>query len=176
MVTQIVVEQFIKERANGYWYKLECNFCHKEFEISGYIFNCGNGKYCSKDCYGRSKSDKRKCIVCSKEWFTSHNNPKGKKYCSQICMAIAYKDEGNPCWRGGVSRLPYHHQFRDKLKSKIRERDNYSCFICNKVGLSSFDAHVHHKDGNKMNSSEDNLTVVCRWCHGSISARGVYQL
>src|SRR3990167_8354602 len=155
MVTQIIVKKFTKDRSNGYWYLLECNFCHRQFEKEGYKVNEGKGSYCSKTCYGKANALFVKCATCNKEYYKNHDIS-GKKYCSQACMAVAYKNNGNPCWRGGVSRLPYHHTFKDHLKKRIRERDNYTCAICSKSEMSSFDAHVHHINGNKLDCSDKN--------------------
>lgn len=177
MVTQIVVKQFKKYGGYGFWYLVECNSCLKHFEIQGFKFNEGKGSFCSKRCYGDYKMVGRikvRCVQCRS--IFENKRTRSRKYCSQKCMGEAYRNEGNPCWRGGIARLPYKHDFKDKLKKEIRERDNYTCHICKKTNLKSFDAHVHHLDGNKMNSDKNNLVVVCRWCHGSISARGIYQI
>jgi len=32
--------------------------------------------------------------------------------------------------------------------------------------------HVHHIDGNKQNSSEENLVLVCITCHNAIHGKG----
>jgi len=37
----------------GFIYTLECNECHKDFQISGYRFNDGVGKFCSFSCRTR---------------------------------------------------------------------------------------------------------------------------
>jgi len=38
----------------GTWFIVECNNCKKVFEVAGYEFRAGHGKYCSNKCYGES--------------------------------------------------------------------------------------------------------------------------
>lgn len=170
---RIIINKFVKNRANGYWYKARCLSCLREFEIEGYKFKEGKGSFCSKRCYGDYVVKKRKyieykCLSCGIKFIYLKSKP--RKYCSQRCMGSAYENEGNPSWKGGTSRLPYNHKFRDRLKMKIRERDKYTCYMCGRKNLTSFNAHVHHIDFNKINCEFDNLITICRWCHGSVSA------
>lgn len=45
----------------GYKYIMECFFCHKQFQISGYKYNEGKGKYCSLKCsYNKESWNKGK--------------------------------------------------------------------------------------------------------------------
>ena len=62
---------------------------------------------------------------------------------------------------------------KEKLKRKIIPEDlrreifskyNYECAVCsNKEGL-----HIHHKDKNSDNNSEDNLILLCSVCHKKV--------
>jgi hypothetical protein len=42
------------------------------------------------------------------------------------------------------------------------------CKICGFVETDETKLHIHHKDGNDMNDSPDNLMLVCPSCHGKI--------
>ena len=73
-------------------------------------------------------------------------------------------------WLGGKSFEPYGLLFNDSLKDKIRQRDDYSCQICNITEEEHITTYgrvfsVHHIDYDKVNNGEDNLTSLCLQCH-----------
>ncbi len=74
--------------------------------------------------------------------------------------------EETPNWRGGASFEPYGLEFNDKLKERIRERDNYTCQECkmhqDELG---YKLPIHHIDYDKQNNLMDNLIALCRSCH-----------
>jgi len=69
-------------------------------------------------------------------------------------------------WRGGKSFELYGTGFNEKLKEKIRGRDNYKCRECeyteNRLG---YKLSVHHIDYDKKNNKKNNLISLCRQCH-----------
>jgi len=75
---------------------------------------------------------------------------------------LSAANSGSRChfWKGGISEEEYPPEFNERLKSKIRERDEYTCQECGKFGKC-----VHHIDFNKQNSGELNLITLCRSCH-----------
>lgn len=73
-------------------------------------------------------------------------------------------------WQGGISKLPYSIEFNNRLKYKIRTRDNFICQCCGMteeehVKKYSQVLHVHHIDYNKKNCKETNLVTVCHLCN-----------
>lgn len=57
-------------------------------------------------------------------------------------------------------------EFDEELKEKVRNRDNYTCQICNKSQEDNkVKLAVHHVDYNKNNNSESNLISICTCCH-----------
>lgn len=75
--------------------------------------------------------------------------------------------EENPSYKHGLSvgRKDYNYQFKESLKKKIKERDNYTCQECNNTeNILS----VHHIDYDKLNNSSYNLITLCLICHGKI--------
>lgn len=72
------------------------------------------------------------------------------------------KGENHPNWLGGISNLPYPFGFNKKLKTKIKERDNYSCVICNKKTQK---LSIHHINYDKNDINEKNLVSLCVKCH-----------
>ena len=60
--------------------------------------------------------------------------------------------------------------FNEKLREKIRARDEYKCRFCSRTAeqnLSEFGCklNVHHIDYRKDNNGEDNLITLCKSCH-----------
>jgi hypothetical protein len=66
------------------------------------------------------------------------------------------KGENNSNWKGGVSFDEYPQEFDHKLKTQIRERDNYTCQLCMEYGNI-----VHHIDYNKRHCHPNNLITLC---------------
>ncbi len=72
----------------------------------------------------------------------------------------------------GKSFEPYSPEFNKELKRKIKERDNYTCQLCEmtekeqkrldslKRGLT-----IHHITYDKKNYEEDKLITLCRKCN-----------
>jgi hypothetical protein len=66
----------------------------------------------------------------------------------------------------------YNENFNEKLRNKIRKRDNYLCQgeNCSMTQEEHFivygrDLEVHHIDYNKLNCEEHNLITLCKQCH-----------
>jgi len=76
-------------------------------------------------------------------------------------VSNALKGSNAPCWKGGISYLPYTVDWTKTLKRSIRERDHYTCQLCSDSGMV-----VHHIDYDKKNCDPDNLIVLCVSCHG----------
>jgi hypothetical protein len=124
----------------------------------------------------RSEQHKKKISIA----MTGENNPfYGKKHTEESRAKISenhadhsgennpnfgngekIKGEKNPSWLGGVSYREYGIGFSEELKTKIRKRDSFLCYICKKHGYD-----VHHIDYNKINNLEENLITLCRSCH-----------
>lgn len=85
------------------------------------------------------------------------------------------------------SRYPY--EGFQELSVLVLVRDGYTCQWCGKKRgdsvhryasargkyeyvLNSLDFIAHHKDGNKLNNTMENLITVCRSCHSSHHRKG----
>ena len=79
----------------------------------------------------------------------------------------------------GTGNAPYPLEFSDKLKEKIRKRDNYICQNCgieekeNKL-LYGRVLDVHHIDYDKENCKEENLITLCHDCNLRVNANRDY--
>ncbi|WP_430509983.1 HNH endonuclease [Gottfriedia solisilvae] len=65
----------------------------------------------------------------------------------------------------------WNKPFTDKLKTQIKERDNYRCVICE----GETDLHIHHKIPRDKGGLHHpaNLVTLCASCHGVIETADV---
>ena len=74
------------------------------------------------------------------------------------------KGENHYNWQGGKTFEEYTVAWTKTLKRSIRERDKYTCRICNEQqGERAFS--VHHIDYDKKNCDPKNLITLCMSCH-----------
>jgi len=139
--------------------------------ICGKIARRVDIKYCSSKCYHESRAGKprpeimrrvvKHCLSCKKEFITGGRiGKKEKKYCDKRCAAKAK-------W------APIENQFNRsrsghwrELREKILERDGHECAVCSHTeGLQ-----IHHIIPRRFGGTHEinNLTTVCRLCHGAI--------
>jgi 5-methylcytosine-specific restriction endonuclease McrA len=53
------------------------------------------------------------------------------------------------------------------MSPKVLDRDDYTCQKCGKQDRHNLVAH--HKDGNSLNNTVENLVAVCRSCNNSLA-------
>lgn len=80
------------------------------------------------------------------------------------------KGPEHPCYIDGMACRPYPTAFNNKLKRKIRKRDNYKCQNCGMTEKEHLVVYtkrlsLHHIDYNKDNNKENNLISLCNGCH-----------
>ncbi len=81
------------------------------------------------------------------------------------------RGSGHYRWKGGTAKDIYPDSFYE-IRDFIRNRDRNVCQICGKdVSKNSRSGHVHHIDGNKKNSDQDNLILLCRSCHSRVHTK-----
>ena len=92
------------------------------------------------------------------------------------------KDEKNPNWRGGISRIPYPKEFSKKLRDLIKARDKFRCQICDRhenelreLDVLKRGLDIDHIDHDKNNNKESNLISLCRKCNGRKNSRKDWQ-
>jgi hypothetical protein len=85
-------------------------------------------------------------------------------------MKVERLGPNNPCWKGGckpaVLTIPFPEQ--EKIKAKIRERDNHSCVICGQY-LDGYEewACIHHINHDQTDWREENLVTMCNRHHSA---------
>ncbi len=161
----------------------------------GFCQSCGHirkdsWRYCI-DCkkrlpYGSDKNTKR-CRKCFYNWYRKENRPNwkgGKVKCidcgdetsnrkAKRCFSCYKKysvGKNAPNYIDGSSERKYPKEFNNKLKAKIRKRDNYQCQNCDMIDeehIIIYGSHieVHHIDYDKENSNEENLVTLCKQCN-----------
>lgn len=92
-----------------------------------------------------------------KNWnFGTHRSEDTKRK-----IGAAQMGPNNHTWKGGSSFFPYSVDWTERLRRAIRERDRYTCQVCNREPAID----VHHIDYNKENCDPINLITLCRSCH-----------
>lgn len=105
--------------------------------------------------YGKKHTDESRAKISQ-----NHADHSGEKN-PNFGNGEKIKGEKNPSWLGGISYGEYGLEFNEELKTKIRKRDSFVCYICKNRGYD-----VHHIDYNKTNNLEENLITLCKSCHG----------
>jgi hypothetical protein len=75
-------------------------------------------------------------------------------------------------WLGGLSFEPYCHKFNERLKERIRERDNRTCQLCG-VKENGRRLSVHHVHYDKPNCAPD-LIALCGSCNLKVNINRDY--
>ena len=104
------------------------------------------------------RNEKRKCLVCGKEYvFIPKKN--GEKYCSRKCYYEIMKGKKNPNWKGGTSHAFFSRLAKENLIQK--------CVVCS----STKNLEIHHIDFNHDHNKLSNLVILCKSCHSKIHDR-----
>ena len=101
--------------------------------------------------------------------YGKHHMEESKEQISKSMIGkAAGSNNGN--WIDGRSYEPYTSEFNNKLREKIRKRDNYLCQKCRKPEMSEGQRlAVHHIDYNKKNNSQQNLITLCVKCNSKVN-------
>lgn len=94
----------------------------------------------------------------------------GHEVSKETRKKISIAHTGKKKWDGLVKDKSYTG-FSKHVKRKVRERDNYECQICGYNLKRSSRSRIHHINGDKHNSSMENLVLVCNKCHSLIHCR-----
>lgn len=91
-------------------------------------------------------------------------------YCSNSCQQefknkIKIQEWLNGTWDGSGGK----YGLSNTIRTYLLKKNNFSCAECGwnkknpKTGVSPL--QIEHKDGNWLNNSPENLTVLCPNCH-----------
>lgn len=136
----------------GYKYILECLYCHNQFELAGYIFNGGQGFYCSFPCSIKARIGiKRKSmsILTKKKISLKAKQRIGEK---------ANHWKGGRRYNNGYIVIYYpNHPFPNFQKKYVYEHRLIMEKILNKYLKPN--ERVHHLNGIKDDNRPENLIL-----------------
>lgn len=153
----------------------ECGYCSKELYVQQSEIKKIN--YCSKICSHRSKireKVKLNCEFCGIIFYEhkGYLKSRGRKYCSIKCRGLNARTmtgEKSPTWQGGKSSI--NHRLRAGItwkewRTKIFERDNYTCQDC---GIRGGVLEPHHLNRfayfPELRFIIENGITLCVGCH-----------
>lgn len=138
--------------------------------------NCGKilpyekraNTFCGSSCSASYTNVRRKKINFCKNCGSVID--KCKTYCSNACQQeFQYKDYIKQWKLGKVSGLSGKWGLSAYIRSYIHNKFNNSCSECGCSLVNPYTnksiLEIHHIDGNYLNNSEDNLTLLCPNCH-----------
>jgi len=150
-------------------------------------------KFYCEDCDKEKSRIGLRCGSCAK---IGEKNPSYNEFCSiyycieencdnivgkvnKKCQSCSKKGELNPNWIDGRNNFLYPHEFNDKLKYEIRNRDNFECQLCElteeeHVLMYSCVLHIHHIDYDKQNCEKSNLITLCNHCNCRVNFNRKY--
>lgn len=164
--------------------------CNKRVKKIYYCIDCGkmispkSGKYGKGRCKSCSYKQQGLRTKGKSNFNFKHGETLKQHYCKcgniisyptfmygkGMCIVCSNQGENNSNFNNWSSFEPYTKEFNNKLRAKIRKRDNY---ICQKCGITEEEhlivygkvLSVHHIDYNKENIDPKNLTSLCKSCH-----------
>lgn len=129
----------------------------------------------TKDKISKSHKGMKHTLETRKKMMerTGDKNPMyGKTPSEKTRQKVSATKQGIPLeeWKKFTSFEPYTYDFNIHFKEKIRERDNYSCQLCNIFEEDHLKLHkkklsIHHIDYNKLNSFPQNCITLCMRCN-----------
>jgi len=167
--------------------EIECPGCGDNFEVLESEEE--RRTFCSDDCYSADLSENSHKYSSLFEqghdgydtspWEGKSMSEEHRQAISDALKGISRSEEyiqnnlsgeSHWNWQGGKSYTEYPAAFNSALKRQVRERDGYECVNCGLTQQECLDEHgkklaVHHVDGDKSNTSLDNLVSLCTSCH-----------
>ena len=112
-----------------------------------------------------SSKEKHYCLFCGNELKKGQT-----KFCSNECQVKYQRDKYIEKWKQGLEDgLSGEYGLSSHIRNYLLEKHNHKCELCGWGEMNPYTntipLEIHHKDGNYLNNSEDNLQVLCPNCH-----------
>ena len=147
-----------------------CEYCGTAYTVKRVN---SNSRFCSLSCANRGKGYSirarisKPCRQCGTVIRVQPSRINRTAFCSPDChlkwRSKETRGPRNPNWTGGLSRLPYRHNWRE-ISLAIRERDRHQCLGIDCRGKDKR-LVVHHIDYDKLNCDQSNLITLCSSCN-----------
>lgn len=107
------------------------------------------------------------CVKCGKQLTLEQRH---NIYCSTECSILFKQEEKISKWLSGEDDgTRGGNQLSQTIRNYLLKINNYACEECgwNKINpiTQKCPLEIHHKDGNCLNNTKDNLQVLCPNCH-----------
>lgn len=142
------------------WVTRTCLRCGKEYIAR--TCSSGNKKYCSIDCYGRTKREVRlSCVICGKPFVVNPSRATTAKCCSVVCQNEWQKKHHRKRPLDQINR--FGQKGWRRVREQVLDRDGWACQRCGDTHYLS----VHHIVPwiVSHDDSPDNLVTLCGACH-----------
>ena len=142
-------------------FEKQCEKCKKLFYIPKHIFQ--TTRFCSKTCCSESLRTKIKfeCPQCYSVFEAFPKRLKASKgkilFCSRKCKDVAQSF-------GGIFQQAHVKNGSHDYRNRAFKTFGKSCKQC---GYSKNESmlDVDHINGNRSHNKQENLQVLCVWCH-----------
>ena len=157
---------------------MKCDNCGKQIKkVPSEIYK---HNFCNRKCKSEWQGGKTlvKCDNCGKNIKKYLSHVHNHNFCNRKCKGEWCSEnmigKNSPGFIHGNSKDKYCYLFSSNFKRKIRNKNNYKCFLCGKLEEENKEAHcVHHVnyDKNCMCGSSCDFVILCRSCHSKTNGK-----
>lgn len=153
--------------------QLTCAQCDSEFWRVAKMVKDDRPAYCSLKCHGQSRRiapDVRPCGHCGKPVTRmpsqKRKSSSGERFCDRKCAAAKHNQtfprrSEHPNWKGGRDSYRIH-----VLRTRDHSCENPACPVTAAgIEIPTILLDVDHISGDRSDNSDDNLMLLCVWCH-----------
>jgi hypothetical protein len=128
----------------------------------------GRKLFCSLPCFHKWNTIDKVPVACKNCGKTEYFQPAQAKHrtnCSKKCKYEKLAKENSINFIGKRVKALHEKSQKKVYREVALANQEAKCLCC---GRSNIRFDVHHKDGNRLNNTWDNLIIVCGSCHRRI--------